>query len=248
MVWRDNIKVLEMKARALPLLISMLMHMAMIGVFAFTNKEKERIFRVELMMQDMGYIHQTQIKESYRISPRPSALSEDVDSFLPREEKTELKTDSANKMETSQAIESIKPNGIMAKFTDSILTGADKGATEKSLPDARSGSDLTVKVTGHGGDVIETEFGSANAPSFVKKVMPEYPRLARRFGKEGKVVLRLFIDKHGKLLSAEVIEKAGHGFDEAAINAVKASSFQPARVNGKPVDCKAILPVSFRLQ
>jgi protein TonB len=62
------------------------------------------------------------------------------------------------------------------------------------------------------------------------------------------VVLRLFIDEHGRLLNVEIVEKAGYGFDEAAIEAVKASSFQPARLNGKPVDCKAILPISFRLQ
>jgi protein TonB len=79
-------------------------------------------------------------------------------------------------------------------------------------------------------------------------VKPEYPRLARRLGKEGKVVFRLFIDAHGRLLNVEVVKKAGHGFDEAVIEAVKASSFQPARLNGKPVDCKATLPISFKLQ
>jgi protein TonB len=62
------------------------------------------------------------------------------------------------------------------------------------------------------------------------------------------VVLRLFIDEHGRLLNVEIVEKAGYGFDEAAIEAVKASSFQPARVNGLPVACRAVLPVRFRLE
>ena len=79
-------------------------------------------------------------------------------------------------------------------------------------------------------------------------IKPDYPRLARRFGKEGKVVLRLFIDEHGRLLNVEIVEKAGYGFDEAAIEAVKASAFRPAKLNGISVACKALLPVRFKLE
>lgn len=95
---------------------------------------------------------------------------------------------------------------------------------------------------------MEGEFGSINGPSFLKMIKPEYPRLARRLGREGKVVLRLFIDEHGRLVSVEIVEKAGHGFDEAAIDAVKASTFRPAKLNGHSVACKAVLPVRFRLE
>ena len=95
---------------------------------------------------------------------------------------------------------------------------------------------------------MEGEFGSINGPSFLRMIKPDYPRLARRFGKEGKVVLRLFIDEHGRLLNVEIVEKAGYGFDEAAIEAVKASAFRPAKLNGISVACKALLPVRFKLE
>lgn len=249
MVWRDNIKVLEMKTKTLPLVVSMLLHMAVMVVFAFTNQEKEKVFHVELMMQDMGYMYQHQVKQSYRTSHRFfQPVVRDIDSSLSHEEKTEIKTDGANTMETLSAVEGSNADTASAKSTVSILTSGDKAVSEKSLLNVKAGGDSVAKIIGHGNAVIESEFGSANAPSFLKRVMPEYPRLARRLGKEGKVVLRLFIDGHGKLLSVEVIEKAGHGFDEAAIEAVKASSFQPARLNSRPVNCKAILPISFRLQ
>lgn len=248
MVWRTDIEVLGMKAKASPLLISMLLHMLVMGVFAFTNKEEEKVFHVELIMQDIRNIYQPQIKQSFRKSPRPSVISGDTDYSLPREEKTEIKIDSDSKRETLPVVENSNTDTVLAKSTVPIRTSGDNAVSEKSLPDAKAGGDSTAKIIGHGSAVIETEFGSANAPSFVKKVMPEYPRFAKRLGKEGKVVLRLFIDEHGRLVNVEIIEKAGYGFDEASVNAVKASTFRPAKLNGHPVACKALLPVRFKLE
>jgi protein TonB len=78
--------------------------------------------------------------------------------------------------------------------------------------------------------------------------MPEYPFTARRFGKEGKVVLKLLIDKHGKLQNIEVIEPSGFGFTEAAVTAIKKSSFSPAYRNGEKIASKALLSVRFILR
>jgi protein TonB len=79
-------------------------------------------------------------------------------------------------------------------------------------------------------------------------VLPVYPRFARRIGKEGTVMLRLTLDEGGSLKNVELLEKAGHGFDEAAVAAVRASRFRPALRHGRPVSCRAILPVRFELQ
>ncbi|MFN4132367.1 MAG: energy transducer TonB, partial [Caldimicrobium sp.] len=91
-------------------------------------------------------------------------------------------------------------------------------------------------------------FGSEHAPRFLHKELPKYPFIARRLGKEGKVVLRLTIDEKGKLTEIEVLEGAGYGFTEAAIEAVKKSTFLPAYINGTPVKSKAILTINFVLR
>lgn len=95
---------------------------------------------------------------------------------------------------------------------------------------------------------VETVFGHMGAPTFIRREMPVYPRLARRLGKEGKVILKLFIDKDGILQNIEVMESSEFGFTEAAIAAVKRSSFSPAHLNGKKISSKAILPVRFHLE
>ncbi len=96
--------------------------------------------------------------------------------------------------------------------------------------------------------VIETEFGSSGAPAFLKRQMPVYPVMAKKLGKQGKVVLRLFINEKGKLLNVEVVEPAGYGFTESALEAVKMSSFSPARENGVSVASKALLTIRFVLK
>jgi protein TonB len=67
-------------------------------------------------------------------------------------------------------------------------------------------------------------------------------------GKEGKVVLRLLIDRTGKLLDIDVIEHGAYGFTEAAIAAINKSSFAPARRKGESVASRAILSIRFNLE
>jgi periplasmic protein TonB len=96
--------------------------------------------------------------------------------------------------------------------------------------------------------IVETTFGNRNAPAFIHRETPLYPLLARRLGKEGKVVLKLMIDRDGRLLEIEVIERAAYGFTEAAVEAVKRSTYAPALHNGVKVTARAILPIRFHLE
>jgi protein TonB len=101
---------------------------------------------------------------------------------------------------------------------------------------------------GRGAEGRLTAFGASGGPGFVKRVLPRDPRAAREMGREGTVVLRLAIDAQGRLEAVEVAESAGFGFDEAAIEAVRASAFRPAVRDGRPVESLALLPVKFVLK
>jgi TonB family protein len=96
--------------------------------------------------------------------------------------------------------------------------------------------------------VEEVGFGSKESPRFLRREMPIYPLMARKLGKDGKVILRLTIDEKGNLLNVEVIEKGGYGFTEAAMEAVKKSTFLPAKKDGKPIASRALLPIRFQLE
>jgi protein TonB len=78
-------------------------------------------------------------------------------------------------------------------------------------------------------------------------VKPAYPPLARRFNREGRVLLRLTVAETGALVKVEVLEDPGFGLATAAMEAVRKSRFNPARRAGKPFAAKALLPVRFTL-
>jgi protein TonB len=60
--------------------------------------------------------------------------------------------------------------------------------------------------------------------------------------------LTLLIDQNGMLQKIDITEPAGYGLTEAAIEAVKNSTFAPARVNGQKAASRAILPIRFKLE
>jgi protein TonB len=105
------------------------------------------------------------------------------------------------------------------------------------------GSDGPPSVKGP----LVADFGTRDGPRVLWLATPEYPLLARRRQKEGRVVLRLTLDRNGSVGQTEVVEPAGYGFDESALAAVQKSRFLPASRNGEPVRCLALLTVRFSL-
>jgi protein TonB len=148
--------------------------------------------------------------------------------------------------------ESAKPSPMTnARPVNATFQGNPQPTTAGSAGPQAQGSAQTSTAgnrTANPGPPGEMEFGSASGPSFMQRVMPAYPMVARRFNKEGKVVLRLTINEYGSLINVEVLEDPGYGLASAAVEAVKKSRYNPAHFGGRPVMAKAILPVRFTLQ
>ncbi|RFA29270.1 hypothetical protein CAI21_09290 [Alkalilimnicola ehrlichii] len=70
----------------------------------------------------------------------------------------------------------------------------------------------------------------------------------RQQGREGVVRLEVLIDHRGQVVQVTVSESAGEAFDQAAIAAMRASSFSPGRMDDKPVPVLMRIPVSFKLR
>lgn len=99
-----------------------------------------------------------------------------------------------------------------------------------------------------GGAPREVSMGVSGAPRFIRRVEPVYPPIARRLGKEGEVVLRLFLDEGGLLERIEVVRKGNFGFTEAAVDAMRRSVFAPASRDGRPEASLVLVPVRFVLR
>ena len=85
-------------------------------------------------------------------------------------------------------------------------------------------------------------------PQWRKKVEPKYPSAARRAQKEGKVVLEATIDMDGKAKDIEIKEdNVGYGCGRAAVDALEASRFIPAKRGEESVSIRISIPYQFKL-
>ena len=75
---------------------------------------------------------------------------------------------------------------------------------------------------------------------------PKYPRVSRKRGERGKVLVRVFINRDGSSEKVEIEQSSGFNrLDKAAMDSAKKCRFVPAKRNGKPVKTLATIPYTF---
>lgn len=85
-------------------------------------------------------------------------------------------------------------------------------------------------------------------PRWLKRVEPEYPRIAKLTGVEGVVILSVYIDEAGHVTDTKVLKSLGNtGCDDAAVTAAMQWRFIPARIDGRPLAMWFSVPVLFQL-
>jgi len=94
---------------------------------------------------------------------------------------------------------------------------------------------------------------SATPPSYraayLSNPAPRYPDAARRSGEQGMVTLRVQVARDGAASRVAVEKSSGSPhLDAAALEAVKAWRFAPARQGGNAVESWMLVPIVFRLE
>lgn len=75
-----------------------------------------------------------------------------------------------------------------------------------------------------------------------------YPENALRLGIEGTVVVDVFVGSNGSALRTKIIQSDNSMLDNAALDAVRKSSYSPAIQNKQPVPSWIQIPISFKLK
>ena len=94
--------------------------------------------------------------------------------------------------------------------------------------------------------VVQPETG-VTPPSLRTRVEAIYPPEALRDRIEGTVGVEAVVDETGAVTDARVIAPAGHGFNEAALAAVRQFTFEPARKGSVAVRSTVQLAYEFHL-
>lgn len=87
------------------------------------------------------------------------------------------------------------------------------------------------------------------APKLKHFVQPEYPSLARTADIEGTVVVKITVDEKGRVIAASILQSVAEGiFDQAALDAVRKWTFEPAEQSGNKVKATITVPLEFGLE
>jgi TonB family protein len=92
---------------------------------------------------------------------------------------------------------------------------------------------------------VHAQAPALTPPELLQDAQAEYPQAARAERLEATVLLKLTIDTQGAVSEAEVLEPAGHGFDEAARQAALRFRFVPAKRDGVPIIATIRYPYRF---
>lgn len=76
----------------------------------------------------------------------------------------------------------------------------------------------------------------------------QYPRLAKEYGIEGRVVISFLVEKDGSLTDIKIVKGIGGGCDEEALRLVRAMPpWKPGEHRGRTVRVSYTLPVTFKM-
>ncbi len=118
--------------------------------------------------------------------------------------------------------------------------GEKKSEIKKDAPGNDSKSLNEVMPSFPGGENEMVRFLGSNI---------KYPKEARKKNVSGRVFIRFYINKNGKVSRPYVMRGIGFGCDEEALRVVKMMpDWKPGTQNGKPVPVNFNLPINFKLQ
>jgi periplasmic protein TonB len=85
-------------------------------------------------------------------------------------------------------------------------------------------------------------------PQIIHSAVPEYPPLAVKANIQGRVVVRVWVDKQGRPREVHIWSSTDEILNDAALEAAKKYLFVPAYMNAGPVSVWVSLAFNFRLK
>ena len=189
------------------------------------------VFSTVIMMNEAGGVHETK-KKATSASFEIQKMAKPKPKPKPKPKKKPKK--SAPKRATST------PN------LSSSLGGIDTGLDAFASDDAGMDDALLGDV---GKDVVMTGDSVDVKPKPAQRSAMEYPKVARKNGVTGYVLMNILISKRGRVEKVKILQSEPAGvFDEAAEVGVREWSFTPAQYKGQAVKVWAKQKIRFDLQ
>ena len=196
----------------------------------------------------------TEIENTVRTKSQDFILSDDgLDEVIPEEDgfsddENMVRTEFLQVEENESAIQESDGNsmenlGKVNKIEVSEIRSIDKAVNSNELYENM----VQEQDCEDAAEVQQAKIVSA--PMALNRIVPVYPRSARRRGREGVVTLEILVSGTGLVSKTDVVGSSGHSdLDAAAVSAVRTARFVPAIEDGAQVEGKLRLTFEFRLK
>jgi len=192
------------------------------------------------------HTHAYPVAPSHDAHPHDPSLRHDTPSLAPADHDHDHEAAPAPATAVAEA-----PSAALPTF--SIPSGAGLVATSGHVSANAAGTGAGTAPAGTGtsagsDDAIVPASGVHVAAKLVASVVAAYPAGARSDDVEGDVGVEIVVDREGRVIDARVARPAGHGFDDAALAAIRRYRFSPAQRDGHAVRVRMPWSVQFRLR
>ena len=97
-------------------------------------------------------------------------------------------------------------------------------------------------------DAVYTVGNGVSAPIALQNVQPSYTQEARDARVQGTIQLEAVVGSDGSISKVQVLKSLGYGLDENAAKALSEWRFKPGTKDGKPVNVRIQVTMSFSLR
>lgn len=201
--------------------ITCFLHPYKIYLSSYVNAlDMKNLFQLISLLLLMGCMaSELSYQESYRNEREIEQLMEGLDEVITEAEKS---------VETSQ------PEPIYDEEVDMIIEVGAESSSENIFS-------IVEKMPSYPG-------GQEEMNQFIQENLV-YPTAAKNVGIKGRVYVQFVVDKNGNITQEKVIRGIGGGCDEEALKVIRLMpKWIPGEQNGKEVDVKYTLPITFNLK
>jgi len=119
----------------------------------------------------------------------------------------------------------------------------------KSEPDAMKSHEQKGKLSPLEKTTTAAVIHTKAIPRYKTNPKLVYPRIAKKRGYQGKVILLVIVSKTGTAKKVIISKSCGYSIlDKAALKAIQQWLFYPGTRNGKPVEMSVSVPIRFDLK
>jgi protein TonB len=234
------------------IILSLMLHAAVLAAFVSLTPEQPDELAQPLMVgvttqyKDPGKGKGDSLEPAPLKNPEPEKKAEKAPEKKAAKKAVKKKT--VTKVQKKEIISLDKNQVSTETAVTSAVTSANASETSNLSPDGKAresgladrGTGLDTKGSGRG-----TEIGY---PNYGVNPKPAYPKIAKRHGYEGLVVLNVFVMESGNVGKIEIRKSSGYDvLDNSALDAVREWIFIPGKKNGRAISSWVVVPIRFDL-